>query len=262
MRSRCTQILALWLFIATVAFAQYPYSLEPAQLDTLVVDTLRTDSIPQPVQEEAVQDDPAARLRSQALTWVRHLLYRGFLDDEVSGVMAVYALTEWKESTGPFGPVIAHLSITYHGGVSWMGKNAAWLQATYKSLETDRPSVDFDLVVERGEKIGEVYRGLWRMNKEPFSNVSFVLPQSVFDDDRLDQPRPGEKTELKLYSGTFPVTVYRGSGAEGAKVVAYRSTGIPPLGLVRLGYGTHCLNLRDRAVDVEPRFEVPLPTSR
>lgn len=263
-------LLALLLLSAAVCFGQYPVSLptKDEQADTAVVDSMSVDTTAQiqsekaeSAEEEFVGTSPSA-LKAEALTWVRRLVYRGYFDDETTGVTAVYALTAWKEASGPYGPVLGHVSVTYLGGVSWLGKSAAWIQATYKSFEPGRPSVDFDLIMERGEKLGGAYRALWRMNKEELTSVNFNVQEGQYDIDRDDQPRPGDETELKLFSGTYPVTIYRGSGADGAKVVAYRGTDLPPLNLVRLGYGTHCLNLRDRANDVEPKFSVPLPTSR
>ena len=112
------------------------------------------------------------------------------------------------------------------------------------------------------DKLGEAYRALWRVNKEELAAVRFGVPSGEFDYDRDDEPRAGEQTTLKLYAGDFPVTLYRGSGGDGAKVIAYRNNEVPPLSLVRLSYGNMSLNLRDRASDVEPKLQVPLPTSR
>lgn len=263
-------LLALLLLSVAVCFGQYPVSLptKDEQTDTVTVDSISTDTTAQvePTKEENTEEEfvgtsPSA-LKAEALMWVRRLVYRGYFDDETTGVTAVYALTAWKEASGPYGPVLGHVSVTYLGSVSWLGNSAAWIQATYKSFEPGRPSVDFDLIMERGEKLGKAYRALWRMNKEELTSANFNIQEGQYDIDRDDQPRSGDETELKLFSGTYPVTVYRGSGADGAKVVAYRGRDIPPLNLVRLGYGTHCLNLRDRANDVEPKFSVPLPTSR
>ncbi|MCB9367009.1 MAG: hypothetical protein H6506_02520 [Calditrichaeota bacterium] len=259
MRRRNILFLAL-LLLSVTSFAQYPYSLEPEPTDSTAADSLVTDSLVSP--SGLLQSDPQTMLVAKALIWARRLLYRGFLEDSETGTNAVYALTEWKEISGPFGPVMAHLSVTYLGRVNWLGKNAAWLQMTYRSLETDRPSVDLDLVVEPGEKVGEVYRALWRVNKGSFSSIAFKPPADEFDFDLQDRPKPGEDSELKLFSGSYDVTPYSGSGGNGAKVIAYRSDEVPPLSLVRLGYGGFSLNLRDQASDVEPKFEVPLPTTR
>jgi hypothetical protein len=100
------------------------------------------------------------------------------------------------------------------------------------------------------------------VNKDELKSFSFALPMNAFDYDREDKPAPSNESVLKLYAGDFNVREYRGSGADGSKVIAYRASEVPPLGLVRLGYGNMCLNLRDRASDVEPKLEVPLPTSR
>lgn len=258
--------LALLLAMTSLVWAQYPVSLQPAVIptDTATVDTSKVDTV-----KKAAQDKPSvsperksSEFKEQALTWVRRLIYRGYLDDQTSGTSATYALTGWNETSGPYGSVIAHVTVVYLGSVSWVGKPAEWFQATYKSLDKERPSVDFDLVLAAGDKLGEAYRALWRLNKEELSAFSFALPGNEFDYDREDQPRAGEQTNLKLYSGDFPVTKYLGSGANGAKVIAYRGTDVPPLGLVRLGYGNNSLNLRDRASDVLPKLQVPLPTSR
>jgi len=268
MRSWYIGLLALLLLSTGTALAQYPVNAPSRndQADSLEADTTAQDSltIPQSTVDSEAEQEAAAqsKVQADALKWVRRLLYRGFFDDENTGVSAVYALTAWKESSGPYGPVLAHVTVTYLGAVSWLGKPSAWIQATYRSFEPGRPTVDFDIIMDTGEQLGDVHRGLWRVNKDELSSVSFKLPPGELDIDRQDRPRGEEQSELKLYAGTFPVTVYRGSGAEGEKVVAYRGEDIPPLNLVRLGYGTFCLNLRDRANDVEPKLQVPLPVTR
>ncbi|MBK6765782.1 MAG: hypothetical protein IPG71_05440 [bacterium] len=268
MRGLNMALLAVLLVSAWAAYGQYPVSLPSRddQVDSLEVDTTAADSLrapaPAAVSEEAQTAAMLSKVQADAQKWVRRLLYRGYFDDEDSGVSAVYALTAWKESSGPYGPVLAHVTVTYLGAVSWLGNPAAWIQATYRSFEPGRPTVDFDIIVGTGEKLGDVYRGLWRVNKDELSAVNFKIPPGELDVDRQDQPRSEEQMELKLYAGTFPVTVYRGSGTEGEKVVAYRGAEIPPLSLVRLCYGTYCLNLRDRASDVEPKLQVPLPVTR
>ncbi len=262
MRRSCYLALALLFLLTSSATAQYPVSLLPAvsDEDTQDADSLVADTVVAiPAQSES---EMASELKKQALTWVRRLIYRGFLDDQVTGTSATYALTEWSESSGPHGPVLAHVSVVYLGSVSWLGKPSTWFQATYKSLDGDRPSVDFDLVLAGRDQLGEAYRALWRVNKEELTAFSFEVPSSEFDSDRDDKPRSGDQTTLKLYSGDFPVTLYRGSGTDGAKVIAYRTKDVPPLSLVRLSYGNMSLNLRDRASDVEPKLQVPLPTSR
>jgi hypothetical protein len=250
--------LIILLLFASSVLAQYPFN-TPTGEDTLQapVDSIRVakPATPPPV-------DPIPQIKADALKWVRRLVYRGFLDEATTRVSATYALTDWAELSGPAGPVKAHLSISYLGSVSWLGQPAAWLQATFRSFEDERPAVDFDLVIEAGDKLAEAHRVLWRVNREEFTAAPFALQQGQFDYDREDAPRPGEATQLKLYSGTFPVTPYRGSGADGAKVIVYRTDDIPPLNVVRLAYGSECLSLRDRGVDVEPKFEVPLPTVR
>lgn len=261
-------LFALLVVGSAVSFAQYTASQSQrrAETDSLDADTTARDSLAAPRTptelEPAQEAATLLEVQADALKWVRRLLYRGYFDDENSGVSAVYALTAWKESSGPYGPVLAHVTITYLGAVSWLGQPSAWIQATYRSFELGRPTVDFDIIIDSGEQLGDVHRGLWRLNKDELSSVSFKLPPGVLDVDRQDEPRGEEQSELKLYAGTFPVTVYRGSGVEGEKVVAYRGDDIPPLNLVRLGYGTYCLNLRDRASDVEPKLQVPLPVTR
>lgn len=261
-------VLALLLALATSGWAQYSYTGQPvtAEEDTLAKDSLAVDSVKAKPETPAViersESERNAELKKEALTWVRRLIYRGFLDDETTGTSATYALTEWSETAGPYGPVLAHLTVIYLGSVSWLGKSSAWFQATYKSFDDDRPAVDFDLVLAAGDGLGEPYRALWRVNKEPLETCNFLPQQGQFDADRQDEPRAGEETVLKLFSGEFPVTKYNGSGADGAKVVAYRGSDVPPLQIVRLGYGNYSLNLRSRANDVEPKLQVPLPTSR
>lgn len=266
MRSISLAALVLQLALCTLALAQYSYTGKPqtAETDTLTTDSLSADTVKseKPAVFEPSESDKLSELRKQALTWVRRLVYRGFLDDETTGTSATYALTEWSESSGPHGPVLAHITVIYLGSVSWLGKPSAWFQATYKSFDDDRPTVDFDLVLSAGTGLGEAYRSLWRVNKEELSNCNFAVAPGQFDYDRDDSPKSGDETVLKLYSGEFPVTKYIGSGAEGLKVVIYRGSDVPPLGIVRLGYGGYSLNLRDRANDVEPKLQVPLPTSR
>ncbi len=263
--------LALLLALATSAMAQYSYTGKPvaAEPDSLAKDSLSIDTTAAkpvapavPAVREPSESDRTFAMKRDALTWVRRLIYRGFLDDQTTGTSATYALTEWSETSGPFGPVLAHVTIAYLGSVSWLGKPSAWFQATYKSFDEGRPSVDFDIVLAANDGLGEVYRALWRANKDPLEACGFVLPPGQLDYEREDKPRPGDETVLKLFSGEFPVTKYNGSGADGAKVIAYRGSDVPPLGIVRLGYGGYSLNLRDRANDVEPKLQVPLPTSR
>jgi hypothetical protein len=253
--------LALLLALCSVASAQYPVSLPTKTEDSLKTDSVATDTTtlaaPKPSEFEQMSE-----LKANALKWVRRLVYRGFIDDQLTGTSATYALTEWKEASGPAGPVLAYVTVVYLGAVSWLGQPSTWIQATYKSLDVDRPSVDFDLVLAGRENLGEAYRALWRVNKEELKSFSFGVRPGEFDYDREDKPTPGKELTLKLYAGDFSVTEYRGSGADGEKVVAYRADEVPPLSLVRLGYGNMSLNLRDRATDVEPRLQVPLPTSR
>lgn len=252
-------LLAL-LFQFGSVFAQetQPDDQYPASQDSLQDTTIARPQVPVPSRP-----DPDRLLKEQALLWVRRLIYRGFLDNGTTGTSATYALTEWNEISGPYGPAIAHVTVVYLGAITWLGKPAEWFQATFKSFENERPSVDFDLVVAgNGDRIGEAYRALWRLNKEELSAALFNVQSGQFDFDRDDQPRPGEQTVLKLYVGEFPVTKYIGAGSDGAKVIAYRASDVPPLGLVRLGYGNMSLNLRDRGFDVEPKLQVPLPTSR
>lgn len=244
----------------SATFAQYPVSLPTANDDSLETDSAAVDSAvtaPEPSEFEQLSE-----LKTNALTWVRRLIYRGFLDDQLTGTSATYALSEWREVSGPAGPVQAYVTVVYLGSVSWLGKPSSWFQATYKSLDVDRPSVDFDLVLSGRETLGDAYRALWRVNKEELKSFNFGVKPGTFDYDREDKPTAGKESVLKLYSGDFNITEYRGSGADGDKVIAYRANEVPPLSLVRLGYGNMCLNLRDRASDVEPRLEVPLPTSR
>lgn len=258
--------LALLLLILLPAQAQYSYDPNKPKVneDSLQTDSLEADTTSSGELKDLQlsEGDKTSELKTQALTWVRRLIYRGFLDDETTGTSATYALTEWSETSGPFGPVLAHVTVIYLGSVTWLGKPSAWFQATFKSFEDDRPSVDFDLVLSANGGLGEAYRSLWRLNKEELANCYFGPPTGQLDYDREDHPRAGEEQTLKLFSGEFLVTKYVGSGADGAKVVAYRGAGVPPLEIVRLGYGNYSLNLRDRASDVEPKFEVPLPTSR
>ncbi len=257
-----TLVLALML-IAQLGIAQYSRPAAPSESDSTTADSLR-DSTAQALPTPSVNaPGPKIELMQQAMRWVRRLLYRGYLDNSTSGTSATYALTEWTEAAGPQGPVIAHVTIIYLGAVSWMGKPAEWFQATYKSFENERPTVDFDLVMAASnDKVGEAYRAIWRVDKDELASALFNDTKGMFDFDREDQPVAGEQTVLKLFAGEFPVTKYIGSGGDGAKVVAYRSSDVPPLNLVRLGYGNHSLNLRDRGYDIEPRLQVPLPTSR
>ncbi|MCC6476627.1 hypothetical protein IT157_06165 [bacterium] len=252
--------LSLLFLCVTSLLAQYPFN-TPSEEDTLQAPA-DSPRVEKPATPPSPPTDPIPQLKADALKWVRRLIYRGFLDEASTRVSATYALTDWTETSGPNGPVKAHLSIAYLGSVSWLGQPAAWLQASFRSFDEDRPTVDFDIVIESGDKFGEAYRVLTRVNREEFTAASFTLAQGQFDYEREDAPRSGEATQLKLFSGSYPVTPYRGSGADGAKVIAYRTDDIPPLNIVRLAYGNECLSLRDRGVDVEPKFEVPLPTVR
>jgi len=254
----------LTLCSVQLAVAQYSHiGISQPEPDSLKADSLVDSAVVAPKKIAPPANDERGELMKQALLWVRRLLYRGFLDNSTSGASATYALTEWNETAGPQGPVIAHVTIVYLGAASWLGKPAEWFQATYKSFENERPTVDFDLVLaENGGHLAEAYRALWRMDDEELTAVAFNDTRGAYDFDREDTPQAGEQTVLKLFAGEFPVTKYVGSGVDGAKVVAYRATDVPPLDIVRLGYGRHSLNLRSRASDVLPKLEVPLPTSR
>jgi hypothetical protein len=212
---------------------------------------------------EEMEQEPEAAPRTEqsivddAITWVRRLLFRGAFDATQIGAYASYQLTAWSEATGSSGPIQARVSVMYLGSMTWLGKRAEWLQASYQTVEDEPALIEFDFLVPPGVRIQEIYRALYRMNRGPLKAAVLDMPANQLDYDRTDHAEAiGEET-VKLYSGTFTCEKMRGAGSDGADVVFYRAPNVPPLSIVRLGYGELGLTYTGGGIDATPRFDSP-----
>jgi hypothetical protein len=192
-----------------------------------------------------------------AQKWVKRLLFRGELDSKVIGAYAQYQLTSWSEAGGSFGPIQARVTVAYLGSTRWQDKNAEWLQAVFQTMESEPQLVEFDLTVPTGMNVREVYQAYYRVNRRNVRSLSFSLPTGETDPDSGDRPAAETAEEVQLYAGTYQTEKYRGSGEDGANVVIYRSPSVPPLGVVRLGYGDDGLTYTGGGDDAAARFVPP-----
>lgn len=267
--------IALLIGTAHRTYAQYdlsPDTTKPEMQDAAQVaaDSLKADSTREDTARLERADEnanpvvtaaPTAGVVAQANTWLRRLLYRGALDATEIGAYAQYQLTPWDEKVGSYGPVEARLTVYYLGTSEWMGRDAEWLQAVYQTLEGEETMVEYDLIVPSSSEIKTVHRILYRVDRGEVKSMSFALPADQMDYDAADKPADEGAEQIKLYSGTYTIEKFRGSGTDGAGVVIYRSKTVPPLDVVRLGYGDEGLTLTGTGSDAAPRFDVPPPPS-
>jgi hypothetical protein len=205
--------------------------------------------------------DPHSAVLSRVNTWVRRLLYRGWLDTSHIGVYARYQLTSWSPGIGSFGPIEAQITVYYLGSTEWMGKDAEWLQVAVQMMEEEPLLVEYDLIVPSKQKVDEIYRVLYRVDRGEVKTANLSLPETIMDYDRVDEPTQEGLEDLEFYSGIFQTEVFRGSGTDGADVYIYRAQKMPPLGIVVLGYGDEGLTFMSSGSDATPRFYVPAPPS-
>jgi hypothetical protein len=192
-----------------------------------------------------------------AQRWVKRLLFRGELDSKVIGAYAQYQLTSWSEAGGSFGPIHARVTAAYLGTTRWQDKSAEWLQAVFQSVESEPALVEFDLTVPSGMSVREVYQAYYRVNRGVIRSISFSAPAGSMDPDSSDRPAAEGAEEVRLYSGTYQTEKFRGTGEGGFDVVIYRSPSVPPLGIVRLGYGDEGLTYTGGGNDAAARFVAP-----
>ncbi|HEY3294895.1 MAG TPA: hypothetical protein VGL38_05620 [bacterium] len=235
--------------------AANPDSEKPRQLNNDDEIPAAPDTVP------TVTAAPNSGAVALANLWLRRLLYRGHLNATEIGAYAQYQLTPWDEKVGSYGAVEARLTVYYLGSSEWMGRDAEWLQAVFQTVEGEPTTVEYDLIVPSAGDIKTVHRALYRVDGGELKALSFALPNNELDYDAADKPTEEGQDQLKLYSGTFAVSKFRGSGTDGATVMCYRSSTVPPLDVVRLGYGDAGLTLTGTGSDAAPRLDVPAPPS-
>jgi hypothetical protein len=142
-----------------------------------------------------------------------------------------------------------------------MGRDAEWMQAVYQTVEGEPTTVEYDLIVPSSSDIKKIHRILYRVDGGDIKGTDLSVASTELDYDAADSPTEEGAEQIKLYSGTFTVNKYRGSGTDGAAVVIYRSKTVPPLDIVRLGYGDEGLTLIGTGSDAAPRFDVAPPPS-
>lgn len=254
--------------IALRAPAQYilPYdTIKPPAAD-VAVDSLENAERPPDTVQTAPPSPPPAPGKSpaqlaleQGNLWLRRLLFRSHPDYTLVGAYTRYQLTDWREGIGSHGPVKAKLTVYYLGSSAWMGEDAEWLQAVYQTADAEPVRVEYDLLVPSARSIKEVFRLLYRIDRGELATASLALPEGTFDYDTGDKPRAEGLERVELYSGDYPTHRFRGSGFNGAEVLIYVGDDLPPLGIVRLGYGNEGLTVTGTGVELTPRFDVPPP---
>jgi hypothetical protein len=264
-------VIAFGLFLASYSGqAQYNLPNDPyAKKDSTQQDSAKSQedtqlqtNTPPAVSGNSDAKSNVRNARKFADTWLRRLLFRGWLDTSHIGAFAEYQLTDWSEVGGSEGPVDARITIQYLGSTYWLGKDAEWLQATVKVIDTDETIIDYDLIVPATQKITELNRVLYRIDRGDIQTGNFTLPETEVDYDKIDQPRVIDEKEIRLFAGTFESEVYAGSGTNGAIVYSYRTKSLPPLGIVILGYGDKGLTLRNTGSNATPRMNIPPPPER
>lgn len=280
-RSACFLLCALSLaFCAGSGMAQYilPY-------DTLDRDTAQTDSVIQtdtidmgdvdfeapdtavdtgvvkPRRGETLPEPHAAQIKL-ADTWVRRLVFRGWLDTSHIGAFARYQLTSWSQAIGSYGPIDARVTVYYLGPTEWLGEDAEWLQVAVQTMEDEPILIEYDLIVSSKPKVDNIYRVLYRVDRGEVRAGNLTLPENIVDYDKIDEPTQEGLEDLEFYSGIFESEVFHGSGTNGADVYIYRADKMPPLGIVVLGYGDEGLTFTSSGTDAAPRFYVPPPPRR
>jgi hypothetical protein len=217
-----------------------------------------------PAEDEtptAASAQKSSGIEATANEWLKRMLYRGELNATEIGAYAEYQLTAWDEKVGSYGPVEARLTVSYLGSSEWMGRDAEWLQAVFQTVDAEPTTVEYDLIVPSSSQIKHVDRALYRVNDGDLKELSFAAEPGQVDYDAADNPVEEGVEQIRLYTGTYDVEKFRGSGATAAKVLIYRSKDVPPLGIVRLGYGDEGLTLTDTGSDATPRLDVPPPPS-
>lgn len=256
-----TFLLAILLCISgSPVWAQYDIDQQQEQENV----TPDTTVAPRPtLQTEAPQPtgpSPEVVL-GQANAWLRRVLFRGTLDATHIGAYAQYQVTPWREDIGSYGAVLARLTVYYLGSTEWLGRDAEWLQAVYRTMDEEPTTIEYDIIVSSSSKIEEVKRLLYRIDHGEIHSESIAVPQGQLDYDVMDQPVSMGDEEVELYSGKFQSEKLRGSGFNGATVVLYRVQSLPPLGIVVLGYGEQGLTYTGGGSDATPRMNVPPPPS-
>ena len=158
--------------------------------------------------------------------------------------------------------MLAQITIQYLGSLTWLGKDAEWLQASVRVLDEEETNIDYDLIVPSAEKVTDIYRVLYRIDRGNIQTGSFVLPETVVDYDKIDQPQELDPKEIRLFAGTYETKVFSGSGSYGANVYIYRAQPLPPLGIVILGYGNYGLTLKKTGSNAAPRMNIPPPPQK
>jgi hypothetical protein len=194
-----------------------------------------------------------------AVTWVHRLLFRGWLNPTVIGGFATYQLTSWGEGSGSYGPVDGKLTIHYLGSAEWNGKDAEWLQAAFYTMQSDPELIEFDLIVPANQRVTEVYRALYRVDRGELRPITFAPASGAGDVDASDRPVEMGAKSVHIYAGDFECKVYRGNGNIGSDVLVYRDEDISPLEVVVLGYGDEGLTFSATGSEVTPRFSSPPP---
>jgi len=246
-----TFFLAAWITIPSALIAQDQGELNPEQEQENV---LPPDSV---APTESAQ--PAENVLEQANTWLRRILFRGELNSSYVGAYAQYQITSWREGIGSYGPVLAQMTVYSLGSTEYLGQDAEWLQAVYRTMDGEPTVIEYDLTVPPTAKVEKVYRALCRVDHGETRAVSLALPENQTDYDVADQATQMGEEEVRLYSGTYRTRVMRGSGFHGAPVVIYKSDDLPPLGIVVMGYGEQGMTYIGGGRDGTPVFPVPPP---
>jgi hypothetical protein len=124
-------------------------------------------------------------------------------------------------------------------------------------MEGEPQLVEFDLTVPLGLVVREVYQAYYRVNRGVIRSISIGAPPGEIDFDSGDRPAAEGAEEVRLYSGTYQTEKFRGTGEGGLGVVIYRSQSVPPLSVVRLGYGDEGLTYTGGGGDAAARFVPP-----
>jgi hypothetical protein len=198
----------------------------------------------------------------QANQWLKRMLFRGSFDASHIGAYASYQLTAWSDGTGSYGPVEARLTIYYLGSSVWETKDAEWLQAVYTVMDEEPMTIEYDFIVPAGSEIKDVYRVLYRIDGGEMRSASFAANPNSPDVDAADKPVSDGAEDIKLYTGSYQTEKFHGIGDNGTDVLVYRSNAVPPLDIVRLGYGDEALTLTSVGDDAAPRFDTPPPSGR
>ena len=242
-------VLLGWMTLPSVVVAQE----EPEQENVLPPDSVT------PTAPAGEQTTPTENVLEQANTWLRRLLFRGELNSSHIGAYAQYQLTAWREGIGSHGPVLAQLTVYALGPTEYLGEDAEWLQAVYRTMDGEPTVVEYDLTVPPVSKVEKVFRLLCRVDHGETHSTSLAIPEGQVDYDIADRTIPISEEEMRLYSGTYRTRVLRGSGFNGAPVVIYKTDELPPFGVVILGYGEQGLTYIGGGRDGAPVFSVPPP---